>query len=322
MMVLKSEYSHIIKQYLSVHGLFVLRFCRELGLCRVTFLLLLLAFVCVSFISFSPHAAIMIYILVIYVYNSRKKDRDFLKMVVGGKYRICYLSLYMVIAFPFLVVSAFRGDWYDVILYPFFAAVIAYLPPLGGFARFRLSHPLLTKGAYEYICGFRTWWVLYVVLLLVSVLGAYNGNMRIPKVMSIFASYVLTMFYTIEHRREYVLNYPKASTVFIFKLKNIVVNNAVYLLPFFALILGFERSLHVLHTCMMLYLISMTTMVSTLSFRILFEEQEIMTFILISMFYVVAAISVKYPIALLFYSIVTSALLVIAYKKEKKITRI
>ena len=320
-MVLNSEFSHILRQYLSVHGLFMMRFCRELGLCRVAFLLLI-AVVFFTLLSFSPHAAIMIYCIAIYVYNSRKRDRAFLKTVVGRKYRVCYLSLYMVIAFPFLVVSAITGDWYEIILYPLVATIVAYMPSLNGFARFRLSHPFLTKGAYEYISGFRAWWVWYAVLLLVSVLGAYNGNTRIPKVMSIFASYVMIMFYTMEHRREYVLNYPKASTIFIFKMKNIIVNNAVCLIPFLVLILGFERSVHGLYICVMLYLISMTTMFSTLSFRILFEKQDVLTFFIITLFYVLAAISVEYPIALLFYSIVTSASLFIAYKKEKKITRI
>lgn len=320
-MVLNSGFSHIIKHYLSVHGLFMMRFCRELGLCRVIFLLILAVMFFTS-LSFSPHVALMVYCIAIYVYNSRKRDRDFLKMVVGGRYKVCYFLLYMIIALPFGCVPAIRGDWYEVVLYPLIAAIVAYLPPLSGLARFRLSHPLLTKGAYEYVSGFRSWWVWYIVLLLVSVLGAYNGNMRIPKVMSIFASYVMIMFYTMEHRREYVLNYPKASAVFMFKIKNIVANNAVCLLPFLVLILGFERSMHGLYTCVMLYLISVATMASTLSFRILFGKQDVMSFFLITLFYVSAAMSVKYPMILLFYYIVTFALLAIAYREEKKVTRI
>ena len=211
------------------------------------------------------------------VYNAKKRDRDFLKITIGEKYRICYWALYSVMALPFSVMSAVTANWWMIAFYPLSAAVVAFSPSLNKSVNLRLSHPLLTKDAYEYLSGFRFSSLLYVGLLVFSVLGACNGNVQIPKVVSLVVIYVLNAFYMLDYRCEYILNYPNARAIFIFKMKNILINNAVCLFPFLVLILGFSFSMHSLYTCAIL------SMLGTLSFRILLEKTGLVELLLVTL---------------------------------------
>ena len=318
----KNKTYTIVIQYLRIQALFVSRFCTNIGPFRIVFLFVLIAFLFVNLISMPKYIPLMVYSLMIYVYNAKKKDREFLKIVIGKKYKICYLILYMIIALPFLLISALEASWFEMLLYPLSAVLIAFSPSLQKNVRLRFSHPLLTNDAYEYLSGFRFSSVLYVVLFTISVVGVFNGNVKISKVMSAVAVYILNLFYMIDYRSEYVLNYSTAKSIFILKIRNIVFNNAVCLLPFLVLILGFEHTIHSFYICLLMYVVSVMTMISTLSFRILFEESDIIEGLLVTMFYMVAMLSLKWLMFLPGYAFVDLSLLIAANYKVKKITRI
>ncbi|MBR5972598.1 MAG: hypothetical protein IK017_08095 [Paludibacteraceae bacterium] len=312
----------IILQYLRIQILFVSRFCMDIGPFRIVFLLVLMAFLFMNLFFLPKFVPLMVYSLMIYVYNAKKKDREFLKIIVGKKYKICYFILYMIIALPFLLISALETNWCEMVLYPLSAVLIAFSPSLKKNVRLRFSHPLLTKDAYEYLSGFRLSSVLYVVLFVISVMGAFNGNVKISKVMSAVVVYILNLFYMIDYRSEYVLNYSHAKSIFILKIKNIVVNNAVCLLPFLVLILGFEHTIHSFYICVLMYVISVMTMINTLSFRILFEKTDVIEALLVTMFYAIAMLSLIYFAILPFCVVAAITLSFAANYKVKKITRI
>lgn len=312
----------ILKQYLHVLRIGVCRFFQGIGPFRFALLLLLAVAVFMNLFFMPSYVPLVIYALIIYIYNARKRDREFLRIVVGERYKLCYCILYSIISFPFFLISLLKTDWIVAASYPLLAVFITFLPSFNKFVGLRFSHSFLTKDAYEYQSGFRFSSMLYVALFLFSVMGACHGNSQIPKVLVVCAVFLLNVFYMLEYRCEYVLNYSKASAIFLFKVKNITINNAVYLLPFFALILVFEHSTRSLYVCLMLYIISVVTMISSLSFRIIFEKPDLIACLLITLFYVVAVSSIRYLGVLPICVVVSFSLLVAAYCKVKKITRI
>lgn len=312
----------IIIQYLRMQSLFLSRFCMNLGPFRIAFLLVLIVVLYMNLLFMPSYVPIILYGLLIYIYNSMKKDREFLRIVIGKKFKICYFILYMILALPFFIVSILKANWSELALYPFVAICVTFIPTIKNNVRLRFLHPLLTKDAYEFLSGFRISGVWYVVLFVISVMGAINGNVKISKVMLVVAIYILNLFYMIDYRSEYVLNYSNAKSIFFLKIKNMLINSAVCLIPFFVLILAFEHTTHSFYICVLLYIISVMTMICTLSFRILFEKSDIVEALLVTMFFMIAMLSLIYFVILPICAVTAISLLLVAYYKVKKITRI
>lgn len=315
--------TRFIKQYLCFQGLFLLRGCAGIGLVRTLFLLtiVILGFVVLS--TYPSWYSLIIFFFLVFFYNSRKKDRDFLKSIVGMKYKVCYFALYFMISLPFLAISVANGEWYEVLLYPFLVAIVSFSPTISGtFHSLKVTHPLMCKESYEYVEGFRSCWLAYVAVLFFSMLGAYHGNIQISKVMTILVCFMLVFFHSLEYRREYVLNYPKAISVFLFKIRHIVLNNVIWLLPFMVLIVAFSPTFGSLRFCLVMALVSMISVINALSIRILFERQDLITVMVNSLLYVLALTSIKCHAVLMFCLGVLLCLSVLSYNKIKKITRL
>lgn len=321
---------NIIRQYLGIQGLFVIRLLKQLAPHHVIFLLLFIAFGFFFLSTQPPYVPLVVYSLLILFCNVKMKDRTFLKMTVGTSYRLCYLALYSMISLPFLAVSVvsfvalanIESNWCILALYPVITLTIAFLPSLDKSVGIRISHPLLTKDAYEYLSGFRTQFVAHIVMFAISVFGAWHDNIRISKAITILMVFLVNLFYMSEYRCEYLFNYLNANAVFKLKFKNIVVNNIVCLLPFFLLLLVFDPTSHTLYTCAIIYVVCVETMASTLAIRIIFEKQDVATFLIVFVLIAFAITSVWYPIVILIYSIVDVALMSIVIHKLKHITRI
>ena len=320
-MNLKNKTYSVVKLYLSLQGIFFIRLLKEMALHHIIVLLLLYIVAFFVFSSISPYFSLLAYGVFILYYNWKKKDREFLKIQFGNDYKICYFLLYTILSLPFLIISVVSANWMIVFFYPMIAAFIAFLLQANKIVDLRISNPLLTEDAYEYVSGFRAISIFYIALFVFSFMGAYAGNMRIPKILSCIAIYIFAMSYFLEYREEYLLNYSCVIDVFKKKVKDVIVNNVVCLIPFFLLIFCFEHTCRSLYLCILLYVISVLSMINILTFRILFERQEFFTFFMITTFYAIALFSVMYPIVLFLHLIVTFVLLVPAYNKVKIITR-
>lgn len=322
MMDYENKTFKVILQYMRLQFLFMMRLCKEISPLHIVILFLLTVAVLIYLSSLPSYIPLLVYCALICYYNSQKRDRIFLKIIIGKTYKICYWILYTVISLPFFMVSVLTANYLMACLYPIVAAIVAFLLSSTININFRISHPLLTKEAYEYLRGFRSLSVIYICLLVFSLLGAWAGNMRIPKVLTFLTIYLLNCFYLLDYREEYVLNYSRARDMVVLKLKNIIINNAVCLLPFFVLLVAFEHSMYSFYMCLWYYTISVVTMINSLCFRILFEKPDFITFGIVSAFYAVAVSSVICPIVLPIPVAVSFVLLVSAYYKVKRITRI
>lgn len=321
---------NILRQYLGIQGLFVIRLLKQLAPHHVIFLLLFIAFGFFFLSTQPPYVPLVVYSLLILFCNVKMKDRTFLRMTVGTGYRLCYLALYSMISLPFLAVSVvsfvalanIESNWCILALYPVITLTIAFLPSLDKSVGIRISHPLLTKDAYEYLSGFRTQFVAHIVMFAISVFGAWHDNIRISKAITILMVFLVNLFYMSEYRCEYLFNYLNANAVFKLKFKNIVVNNIICLSPFFLLLWAFAPTSHTIYTILMLYLVSVATMISTLAIRIMFEKQDVATFLIVFILFAVAVSSVWYPIVLPIFCIVDVALTSISFHKLKQLTKI
>lgn len=217
------------------------RILRRLGV-AVSLLLAAFMFLAIYVLIKTNYSWIMpsVVILCLLCYHNERKDKGFLSQQIKCA-PLLFIAEYILISLPFVVIECLRSHFAAA------GAVMAtavLLPKLKTIKLKSASVPLpfLYKGGLEYIRMFRMYGWLYVLLFLVSVIGALHANIRIGKVALIVWGIVQTMsFASVPQRQEltFYLNYSAFQRHLV--LSN-VWNAVITAVPFVGIILSFSFS--------------------------------------------------------------------------------
>lgn len=179
-------------------------------------------------------------ILCLLCYHNERKDKDFLSHQVKCA-ALLFMAEYILIGLPFVVIECLRSHFAAA------AAVMAaaiLLPRLKTVKLKSASVPLpfLYKGGMEYIRMFRLYGWLYLILLVVSVIGALHANIRIGKVALIAWGVVQAMSFASVPLRQELTFYLDYSAFQRHLVLSSVWNTVVTAVPFVGIILSFSFS--------------------------------------------------------------------------------
>lgn len=176
-------------------------------------------------------------ILCLLCYHNERKDKDFLSQQVKRP-ALLLMAEYILIGLPFVVIECIRSHFAAAAVV---MATAVLLPKLKTIKMESAPVPLpfLYKGGLEYI---RMYGWLYLLLLIVTVIGALHANIRIGKVALIVWGIVQTMsFASVPQRQEltFYLNYSAFQRHLVLSS---VRNAVITAVPFVGIILSFSFS--------------------------------------------------------------------------------
>ena len=179
-------------------------------------------------------------ILCLLCYHNERKDKDFLSQQVKCP-ALLLMAEYILIGLPFVVIECLRSHFAAAAVV---MATAVLLPKLKTIKMKSAPVPLpfLYKGGLEYIRMFRMYGWLYLLLLIVTVIGALHANIRIGKVALIVWGIVQTMsFASVPQRQEltFYLNYSAFQRHLVLSS---VWNAVITAVPFVGIILSFSFS--------------------------------------------------------------------------------
>ena len=308
-----------IRCYLGIQAMIVSRMVRRLGVVS----LFCLAFISLLLLIISKmqlFVAPLIFSLLILVYQMNRGDAGLLHTLLGKKFWRCYFVHYMIISLPFLLISLLKGRYVEVAVYPIAAFAVSLLPRKHIHWHIP-THPLFPRGSYEYQSGFRRAIALYVILFGFAVVGGIFSNVRLSMIATAANNMLLFSFYSIPARREYLLNYHTAKRLFLTKSRDIVACNTILLIPFFALLLTFRFSGHMVIACLSLYLSGILLMSQVLCLRILFGDPDFLMILLGVALIIFSLICVPFPVLLSVSMFIAVGLFFPAYQNINRIIR-
>ncbi len=217
------------------------RILRRLGV-AVTLLLAAFMFLAVYVLIKTSYSWIMpaAVILCLICYHNERKDKDFLSQQVKCP-SLLLMSEYILIGLPFVVIECLRSHFAAA------GAIMAAAVLLPKLKTLRLKSapvplPFLYKGGLEYIRMFRLYGWLYILLLLLSVIGALHANVRIGKVAMIVWGVVQTMSFASVPQRQQLTSYLNYSAFLRHLVLSSVWNAVITAVPFVGIILSFSFS--------------------------------------------------------------------------------
>jgi len=174
-------------------------------------------------------------ILILGYYNNSRKDRNFLKLLTNHS-TMLLTQEYFVLSLPFICIELVRRNFLDslgIIL------VVFILPHMKEIKTTYIPVKLqfLYKGDLEYIRMFRQCFWVYILLLLFSIMGLLNNNVKIPKACILIWGLLETTGYADLPNKLYLLKFRNFKTFCNFYIKSSLWNAGLFLLPFIIMLL-------------------------------------------------------------------------------------
>lgn len=217
------------------------RILKRLGV-AISLLLAVFMFLAVYVLIKTSYSWIMpaAVILCLLCYHNERKDKDFLLQQVKCSALLLMVE-YILIVLPFVVIECLGSHFAAA------GAVMAAAVLLPKIKTVKLKSapvplPFLYKGGLDYIRMFRLYGWLYLLLFLISVIGALHDNIRIGKVALIVWGIVQTMsFASVPYWQEltFYLNYSAFQRHLVLSS---VWNTVITAVPFVGIILSFSFS--------------------------------------------------------------------------------
>ena len=171
----------------------------------------------------------------LWIYHHGRKDRAFLTQQVGQPARFLR-SEYLLIGFPFLCLEAWKENLSGCAVILLAGIVLPAVKPVRWRGR-SFSLPFLYKGGLEYLRLFRHYGWLYVSLLLVAVIGALHGNVRVAKAGLLVWGALQTAAFASIPRREERIHFQSEKRWVRYVCLSSLWNGTVTALPLMAVIL-------------------------------------------------------------------------------------
>lgn len=220
-----------------------------------------------------------LFLLLMVCYQQYREDGELLRILSGHRPVRQYAVEYILFSVPFVLLSLLAGKWVELPVY-LLTPLVALLPR----ARVRyvlMSHPLLMKGSYEFISGFRQVSVVYLLLLIGCVMGGVYANVNLVIVCIFIWMFFMMGFHFVSFRQEYLLNYSSARSLLTFKLRAIFCNTVILLAPMLAVMLvSFPHGSTVVDV-LKLMLLAMVLCCQMFSLRCLSQNLLVNAFVLI-----------------------------------------
>jgi hypothetical protein len=273
----------------------VLGLLKQLGYIMSSLLLLFCA--CFVYILFKlPElyisSAYFCFAISLYV---KRGDITLLKSLVGKKYKQYFAIEYFILAIPFILISIFKGYFYDILL----CVLIACLLPLVPRIRINfhmLTNPFLIKGSYNYQSSFRVFFIFYMLSLIASIMGVVYCNIRILQISMLVIVYIIANLICQPIKKYHLYNYCSLKHFRLMNIKMVFFNTAVILFPFLIIYYVNNINTNVFLWCVKVYFITVLFFIQTECLRYVFSKNQLLQFFILTavFFFVCASFVQKY----------------------------
>ncbi len=171
-------------------------------------------------------------------YHNERRDKAFLLLQTQSATTLFRIE-YLLIGLPFILIEALKGHFLEASA----VVVTALLLPQLKSVRWKTPTfplPFLYKGGLEYLRMFRLYGWIYLVLLLLTFLGALHGNVQVGKVALIGWGVIQSMAYSLVSQRQMLANFLNYATFQKHLLRSVLWNVAVTCIPLIAIVLCFS----------------------------------------------------------------------------------
>lgn len=249
---------YILIKYLKIRINQLIRSFKEVGVIRGGFLIFL---VCFFFVFLQKlhiqHLPLYLYMIIIYIHHTSRKDKEFLKLNVSLYAIFIYWFEYFIISIPFALISLINDHRWHLL---FYIAFILIAPFLFVFQMRipKLSFPFFRKGSYEFQIMFKqNYWAL-LACYCIGFLGVYNDNERVLYVFSAILGILWLSSLINTEPLHYIIIFRSSKNLLTNKIYNILYNTIILYFPFIlmSLFFGWECSGTVLYLYIILLLVS------------------------------------------------------------------
>ena len=218
---------------------FLIRLMREVGILRTTILFSIICFI-ITVLCKIEHKWFIpcLYLLIFNRYNKTRKDKLFITEKIPSACSF-FQKEYLILSLPFILIELPKGNWLGIIfilasalLLPYFKSYHFHINPI--------KLKILYQGNMEYIRMFRQYHFAYILLLIVSFLGCYHGNIRIIKVCMMIWGILQSNAYTHPINREYITIYKNYNTLQQIILRANIWNILILSAPFITILITYS----------------------------------------------------------------------------------
>ena len=288
-----------------------LRLLYEIGVIRSFILIGICLVLLTALYRFSNdlfYLPIFVYGFIMFIYQSNRKDKAFLKIFIKIPY-IVYAVEYACLALPFISISLLYKEFISVVYYILIIALVPLIPSLKAQLP-KISCPLFTKGSYEYQLLLRKNLILLVLFIIISALGIYNNNEKILYVFAVFYSLVCCSSIVEPENKYYTRIYLAANKYLKHKMTSCIYNMSLLFIPFF--IIGFRH----LDVILLIYIASLFVAVVLTLFRLIFSESKLLAYIYFTFLICpLILLNIVYPITI---AVSVAGLLFLTYTAKNK----
>ncbi len=264
MINLSSIHNHILIKYLKIRSNQLVRSLREVGVIRGSFLFFLVCFFFVFLqklhIQYLP---LCLYMMIIYIHHSSRKDKEFLKLNISSHTLLIYWCEYFIISIPFALISLLNDHGLHLLFYIVFILITPFLFVFQMKIP-KLDFPFFRKGSYEFQIMFKHNYMALLACYFIGFLGIYNGNERVLYVFSAILGILWLSFLINTEPLHYIVIFRSSKDLLANKIYNILYNSIILYFPF--ILMGLFFGSECLGTVLLLYV---TLLLVSISFNML-----------------------------------------------------
>ena len=272
--------------YLRIRALSFLRNWYGIGVFRALVILLLLLVSAAMYIHLIPNYFSSVLIgSMVYMLHTNRKDKKFVKSIFRNKSTIIYWAEYLLLSSFFFVVMIYKGFYNEIPI----ALILIICSPFAFVFKIKwkgINNPLFLKGGYEYILGFRTYFVLLLVCYSLCLIGLLKDNLNITFVFYMAIGILLSTFFTQPEPLIYSKQYLSVKYFIYMKLKQILWNNFVTLIPISVLcaFISLEVSKTIIYAFMLVNMLTMTVFFLKQLIRNKFMTELVFIFLIVPIY--------------------------------------
>ncbi|MFT4660036.1 MAG: hypothetical protein ACI8XB_000293 [Patiriisocius sp.] len=172
-------------------------------------------------------AAISVLTVMLIQYHINRKDKDFLKSMIGKQSLKRFLSLeYLILCTPIILLIIIKGFLLGFFLL-FVPIFVAFLPSSTLFTGNKIS--VLGKGNLEWNAGFRTYLLIHLTLFILFILSCiYKANITLSLVLMAVTLLSFSTYYSITEDEQSIIVYRNAKELMISKIRFMIIYTLIF----------------------------------------------------------------------------------------------
>lgn len=205
---------------------------RVFSTCGIFVSAILLAFIAlVLYLTYkveSQYASLGVVSALMLVYNSMRKDREFLRLTFDNPYFLMTMD-YIMIGIPFVLISLLKAEYWQIAAMVAVALILPCMKSSESKHFFSMPSTFLYRGGIDMIFAFRMLWWMFPLALAGVIVGMVYDNINLSKVCII----LWTLLFSLSMRNPIPLaiNYRGFGRFFSENTKMVLLDTVIFLLP-------------------------------------------------------------------------------------------